>query len=369
MNKKLKLACAWIAIMLIIMACINIGNGLSEEEKLQTAVAETLQVIQSENAEDTNSDTEVALPTITTAPTNTPKGPPTNTPEPCNRAVFVSETIEDGADYAPNANFTKTWRLRNDGTCAWNTNYKLVFFNGDQMSGPATKNLTQSVDPGEIVDISVDLIAPAGGGNYKGYWKIADDDGAYYVNNIWVEIEVIAPAAPPPLPPAIAALTLNYVKAEGGSVRTGGAVHGALHNVGDTGDNRGSQVFASFDTSGIPAGSTITEVIVDFTDYDKLSDPWGSLNCLRMYSQDFGILDGADYFAGAPLGALVRWCNDGDLGASQAHPDMIAALQSKVGSNRFQVRLQFKDLVHDGDGLDDMVRFGAMKLHVTYELP
>jgi hypothetical protein len=368
MNKRIKLACAWTAIMLIVVACINFGSGLSEAEKLQTAVAQTLEVLQSQKTDDAADEDVVVLPTITTAPTNTPQGPPTMTPEPCNRAVFVSETIEDGADYAPNANFTKTWRLRNDGTCTWNTNYKLIFFDGDQMSGPATKNLTQSVDPGEIVDISVDLKAPAAGGNYKGYWKVADDEGAYFVNNIWVEIEVIVPAAPP-LPPAIAALTLNYVKAEGGSVRTGGAVHSGLHNVGDTGDNKGSQVFASFDTSGIPVGSTITEVKVDFTDYDKLSDPWGSLNCLRMYNQDFGILDGTDYFAGAPLGALVRWCNDGELSVSQAQSDMIAAVQSKVGANRFQVRLQFKDVVHDGDGLDDMVRFGAMKLHVTYELP
>ena len=30
------------------------------------------------------------------------------------------------------------------------------------------------------------------------YWKVADDEGQYFVNNIWVEIEVIEPEAPPP---------------------------------------------------------------------------------------------------------------------------------------------------------------------------
>lgn len=364
MSSKLKLACAWMAAMIVIISCTLSGGGLSEAEKLQTAVAQTLEVLQGEE----NGGDEVPIPTITTAPTDTQESPPTDTPDPCNHAIFVSETVEDGADFSPNQNFTKTWRLKNDGTCTWNTNYKLVFVDGDQMSGPASKNLTQSVSPGEQVDISVDLKAPGSGGTYKGYWKIADDEGQYYVNNIWVEIDVIELAAPP-LPPAIAALTLNYVKAEGGSVRTGGAVHASLHNVGDTTDNKGSQVFASFDMTGIPAGSTITEVIVDFTDYDKLSDPWGSLNCLRLYKQDYGALDSADYFAGAPLNALVRWCNDGELSASIADPDLISAVQSKVGSNRFQVRLQFKDLVHDNDGVGDMVRFGAMKLHVTYELP
>ena len=119
-------------------------------------------------------------------------------PDPCNHALFISETVGDGTDFDPNDNFTKTWRLKNDGTCTWNTNYKLVFVDGDQMSGPANKNLTQSVAPGEQVDISVDLKAPGSEGTYKGFWKVADDDGQYFVHNIWVEIEVIAPAAPPP---------------------------------------------------------------------------------------------------------------------------------------------------------------------------
>jgi len=366
MNKKLLLACAWMAAMLVIVSCaLSFGENLSEEEKLQTAVAQTMEAVEAEE----DNGGEVQMPTITTSPADTPAGPPTKTPDPCNHAKFISETVEDGTDFDPNENFTKTWRLKNDGTCTWNTNYKLVFVDGDQMSGPANKNLTQSVAPGEQVDISVDLKAPGSAGTYKGFWKIADDEGEYFVHNIWVEIEVIEPAAPPPLPPAIAALTLNYVKSEGGSVRTGGDVRSELHNVGDTNDKKGSQVFASFDMTGIPAGSTITEVIVDFTIYDKLGDPWGSLNCLRLFKQDYGILDGNDYFAGAPVGALVLWCNDGELSSSHADPDLISAVQSKVGSNRFQVRLQFTDLVHDGDNVSDMVRFGAMKLHVTYELP
>ena len=367
MNDKLKLTSVWIAAMIVIISCSLTGGGLSEEEKLQTAVAQTLEVVQSE----ADNSGAVQIPTITTSPINTPESPPTNTPEPCNHAKFISETVEDGTDFSPNENFTKTWRLKNDGTCTWNTNYKLVFVDGDQLSGPANKNLTQSVAPGEQVDISVDLKAPGSGGKYKGFWKVADDKGQYFVNNIWVEIEVIEPTAPPPpppLPPAIAALTLNYVEAEGGSIRTGGDVRSGLYNVGDDNHNKGSQVFASFDMTGIPAGSTITEVVIDFSDYDKLGDPWGSLNCLRMYKQDYGSLDGSDYFSGAASGALARWCNDGDLSPSLAAPIMISAVQSKVGSNRFQVRLQYH-MATDGDSAPDMIRFGAMKLNVTYELP
>ena len=194
MSSKLKLACAWMAVIIVVVSCALSGGSLSEQEKLQTAVAQTLEAIQDE---EDNGD-EVLIPTITIAPTDKPEGPPTKTPEPCNHAKYVSETVDDGTDFDPNENFTKTWRLKNDGTCTWNTNYKLVFFDGDQMSGSASKKLTQSVAPNEQVDISVDLKAPGAGGTYKGYWKIADDAGQYFVHNIWVEIEVIEPAAPPP---------------------------------------------------------------------------------------------------------------------------------------------------------------------------
>ena len=193
MSNKLRLACAWMAVMIVLVACV-LSGGLSEQEKLQTAVAQTMEALVTEE----DDEDEVIIPTITTAPSNTPEGPPTKTPDPCNHAKFISETVEDGTDFAPNENFTKTWRLKNDGTCTWNTNYKLVFVVGDQLSGPANKNLTQSVAPGEQVDISVDLKAPGSEGTYKGFWKIADDEGQYFVHNIWVEIEVIEPAAPPP---------------------------------------------------------------------------------------------------------------------------------------------------------------------------
>ncbi|MCJ7774671.1 MAG: NBR1-Ig-like domain-containing protein, partial [Desulfobacterales bacterium] len=147
MSSKLKIACAWTAVMIVIVSCALSGGDLSEEEKLKTAVALALEAVE---VEEDDGD-EAQIPTITTSPTDTPEGPPTDTPEPCNRAKFISETVEDGADFSPNENFTKTWRIRNDGTCTWNTNYKLVFVDGDHMSGPASKNLTQSVSPGEQV--------------------------------------------------------------------------------------------------------------------------------------------------------------------------------------------------------------------------
>jgi len=127
---------------------------------------------------------------LTLSPTNTVAGPPTQTPLPCNKAALVSETVSDGTEVDTGENFTKSWRLKNIGTCTWNTNYRLVFGSGDKMNGPNSQNLTQSVAPNEQVDISISLKAPGSAGTYKGIWQIADENG-YAFGNVWVEVKAV----------------------------------------------------------------------------------------------------------------------------------------------------------------------------------
>ena len=46
----------------------------------------------------------------------------------CDAAAFVRDvTIPDGTIVEPGRDFTKTWRLKNVGTCSWTTAYALVF--------------------------------------------------------------------------------------------------------------------------------------------------------------------------------------------------------------------------------------------------
>jgi hypothetical protein len=80
-------------------------------------------------------------------------------------------------------------------------------------------------------------------------------------------------------------------------------------------------------------------------------------------------LDAGDYFTGTPLGAIIRWCSTTELDTPTSDPDVVSALQGKVGTSRFQLRLQFKPPESDGDGVADMVRFGPVKLTVTYQTP
>lgn len=97
----------------------------------------------------------------------------------CNRASFVADvTVPDDTTFIVEKPFTKTWRLKNTGTCTWTSAYQLVFDSGERMSGPESAQLTTgTVAPGETIDVSVDLIAPTLAGTYKSNWKIKSPTG------------------------------------------------------------------------------------------------------------------------------------------------------------------------------------------------
>ena len=95
---------------------------------------------------------------------------------------------------APGATFTKTWRLKNVGTCTWTTSYSLLFDTGTQMGGPNSVNLPQSVAPGQTTDLTITLTAPSTAGYYRGYWKFKDNNGIPFgigwagTKSWWVDI-------------------------------------------------------------------------------------------------------------------------------------------------------------------------------------
>ena len=108
----------------------------------------------------------------------------------CDDADFVTDvTIPDGTVLDPGESFTKTWRLKNAGTCSWTPSYAVVFSNGDSMNGPASQALTANVNPGQTIDISVNLKAPSTSGNYTGYWKLRNAAGVMFAT-FYVDIKV-----------------------------------------------------------------------------------------------------------------------------------------------------------------------------------
>ncbi|MFZ5912261.1 MAG: NBR1-Ig-like domain-containing protein [Chloroflexota bacterium] len=133
-----------------------------------------------------------------TAPTKTPTVPPSS----CDKVQFISDvTVPDGTTFAPGTAFTKTWRLKNVGSCTWTTSYQLVFYSGEKMGGPDALAFPQSVAPGQTVDITVNLVAPNTAGTYRGNWMFKNASGALFgigsqANKPWwVEIKVSGTAA------------------------------------------------------------------------------------------------------------------------------------------------------------------------------
>lgn len=135
--------------------------------------------------------------------TATPIGqpPPTVIPSGCDKAAFVADaTVPDGTIFSPGAAFTKTWRLRNVGSCNWTTSYKLIYYSGEQMSAPTAVNLPWSVAFNQTVDISVNMVAPTTAGEYRGFWILANASGQFFgigadaAQPVWVEIQVAGEA-------------------------------------------------------------------------------------------------------------------------------------------------------------------------------
>jgi hypothetical protein len=119
-----------------------------------------------------STNTPVSFPTLA-LPTATLAAPPTPV---CDQAQFIRDvTIPDGTVFAPGATFTKTWRLKNAGTCTW-SGYSLIFDHGDSMSGASPTSIG-TVSPNQEVDISVNLTAPTNPGAYRGYWRIRNASG------------------------------------------------------------------------------------------------------------------------------------------------------------------------------------------------
>ena len=315
-------------------------------------------------------DTPIPTNTFTLAPTNTPISTPTNTPIPCLMVGFnnatIDVTIPDNTIMSPGQVFTKTWQLINLGTCTWNSSYQLVFDHGDGMGVPTNfaQTLTAgTVAPGQKVNVSVSLTAPATPGTYTGYWRFRDPNAIYFGiggSGAWVvKIKVVNSTT----------VTILPVAVESGTIRADAGPF-PDYTVGESNVDITKMVeaFLSYDISGIPANATITEVKTNFSVYSPPEgNPFG-LGVLNGYITNYGpTLEITDFVTGFPPGNIVDWGSTAALNNIEASPELKVALQSKVGSSRLQMRLQFPG--SNGDAIKDRITFTNPSLIVKYVTP
>ncbi len=150
--------------------------------------------------------TAEALPTSTLASTPVPSAAPINTesnvsPTPsCYRLKYLQDvTIPDYTVMKPGTSFTKTWQVENTGTCAWVPGFQFIHFGGDEMNGqPLT--LTQTVQPGGRIELSILLSAPTDkGGIITSTWRMTDTNGNFFGDALSVIIN-LSSELPTPTP-------------------------------------------------------------------------------------------------------------------------------------------------------------------------
>lgn len=372
MRSHHRLPVALTAILLAALACnLPQATPTADPNVAYTAAAQTVA------AQLTQSALTLAAPTATGVippPTNTnipTLPPPTIVPSAtteCDRAQFVSDvTIPDGKKMSPGEAFTKTWRLRNIGSCTW-SGYSLVFDTGNSMNGPASSAIANT-PPGGTVDISVNLTAPAAPGSYRGYWRIRNVSGyllpvtgGYQGKSFYVDIKVES---------APVSLDLPYLPSESGLVTSGGGLNALTVAAGDSVSNQGVEAFLSFDISGVPAGATIQTASLRLIGGGQVrGDPFGGLGCMRAYVHNYGVVDVGDFTPPGAPGGFASWCSAAEVSSPFTGNALILAVQSRVGSTRFQIRLQFRDALTDGDGvIDDVLIIAPVFLTVTYTAP
>ncbi len=175
------------------------------------------------------------LPTQTLAPTKTPTIIPTidrtrppiqsPTPEtPCNQAAAghpIDITIPDGTLMNPGERFTKTWRLENAGSCTWTRMYAVTYFSGNSLKAIQSNPLAQPVEPGEQIDVTVDMQAPEEPGVYQSNWMLSNEEGEMFGIGpngdapYWVKIEVVPDVIETPQPtPTVTPTPVVYLEGE-----------------------------------------------------------------------------------------------------------------------------------------------------------
>jgi hypothetical protein len=196
------------ALLLAVLAC-NRSQPVATPDidlmvaQTQTAIAVAELLIPTTAAPVTSAAPPTGQATVPPAgPTPATASPAvTQAPNCTDLAKFVNETIPDNTEFAPGAQFMKTWTFQNVGTCTWTPDYKLVFDSGAQMGGTSPAPIGQSVPPNGTIQIYLPQTAPAEPGEHQGFWKLQNlanrnfglgSDGS---TAFWVKIKVV-PGAP-----------------------------------------------------------------------------------------------------------------------------------------------------------------------------
>lgn len=94
-------------------------------------------------------------------------------------------TIPDGSRVEAGQTFIKTWRVRNSGTSTW-TNFTLEHFSDGAWVGRKSMPL-QALEPDEIGEVSVSLVASTTPGHRRSTWKARNSRGRLFAFELFAD--------------------------------------------------------------------------------------------------------------------------------------------------------------------------------------
>lgn len=150
-------------------------------------------------------NTETATATTTSTSTATPTRSATATASGItgctNDLTFIADmSVPDGTIVTAGSTLTKTWRVRNDGSCAWNANYTFRQINGDALTAATVS--APIVGAGQQVDISVTLTVGDDVDTYdeneRATFRMFSPSGIAFGDSPFVEVDIILADAPDP---------------------------------------------------------------------------------------------------------------------------------------------------------------------------
>lgn len=200
-------------LLLTIGALVLSACGATAATEVPTTTPVNPDVIRTEAVATFSSDltaTAFAAPTDTPSPSPTPQvtlgpavtstagigfgstqpvaGGTTGGATSCYGLSFVRDvSIPDNTPVTPGQTFTKTWEVRNTGSCAWDAGFKFSFTGGEQLGGTAY-TLPSSVAAGALTQISVPMTAPNKTGTLRGNWRMSTASGQFFGDEVYVQV-------------------------------------------------------------------------------------------------------------------------------------------------------------------------------------
>ena len=198
MKTKSVIIIAILTVLALIMAIVLRGSNQAMQNPtirsvsdVQTAAVGTYasSLTQTLAAKPTATSTPAATITPTAIRITATQGTETPTPACYHLRWIKDETIPDFSRMNPGETFTKTWRVINNGICTWKAGFQFAFYGGDPMGG-SNYTLTQPVDPGQQMDLSIPMTAPSGTGIIISTWRMSGFNGWFFGDALTVKIDL-----------------------------------------------------------------------------------------------------------------------------------------------------------------------------------